>query len=245
MSLAARWGRLFSQGHFAALAGLVLVALAAAGCSGAPEASRSLSFDAHSDKAVVIIGTSVTRAQEENIGTERSLSTFWQEYDPDAEHLVPGGKTFQTKIAASAFSAEPAYLKPTVSVLEIDPGDYALIGAGFPNLMTIYVRPRPTKLLNGGPGRRQSWYHTVDPRVHIDPEAAVVPRENFLFSVLPGQVLYIGHFQFVKSVFRDDLDSIRHSTDEASARKALAGYPGISGPMVTYDPTHPPQQVSR
>jgi len=224
---------------------LTALALLVTACSSAPEASRSLSFDATSAKAILLIGTQVNLAQEENVGVERSLSTFWQEYDPDSGHLVPGGKTFQTKVLASAFTAEPAYLKPTVSVLEIEPGAYALVGAGFPNLMTTYVAPRPTKLLNGESGRRQSWHHTVDPRVHIDPEAAVDSRQHFLFSVLPGEVLYIGHFNFQKWPHNDSLRRLHHFQDEAAARKALAGYPGISGVMITYDPKKPPQEVSR
>jgi len=224
---------------------LAVLALAGAGCSGAPEASRSLRFDAASDKAIVIIGTSVTRAQEENVRVERSLSTFWQEYNPDSGRLVPGGKTFQTKVVASAFSAEPAYLQPTVSVLEVDPGAYALVGAGFPHLMTTYVSPRPTKLLNGGSGRRQSWHHTVDPRVHIDPEAAVDPGRHFLFSASPGQIVYIGHFEFQKLSYPDTLHSINQYRDEAAARAVLAGYPGIVGAMTVADPRQPPQSVSR
>ena len=232
-----------------ALKGLIsvtlLLCLSLAGCSAAPEASRALRFDAGSDKAIVIIGTSVTRAQEENVRVERSLSTFWQEYDARKGRLVPDGKTFQTKVVAGAFSAEPAYLKPTVSVLEIDPGGYALIGAGFPHLMTTYVSPRPTNLHNGDAGRRQSWHHTVDPRVHIDPEAVVDRQRNFVFTVHPGEILYIGHFEFEKWGSRDSLRSINLTRDEAAARTALGDYPGILGIMITYDREKPPQSVSR
>lgn len=226
--------------RFTILAGFLLLALAGAGCSGAPEASHSLKFDAHSDKAIVLIGTSVNHAQEQNVGVERSLATFWAEYDPDTNHLVPGGRTFQTKVTASSFTSEPAYLKPTVSVLEIEPGDYALIGAGFPNTMTTYVAPRPSKLSSG-----RSWHHTVDPRVHIDPEAPVDPRANVLFTVLPGEVLYIGHFNFQKRHYKDGLQGFDYIHDEAAARAALAAYPGITGVMITYDPARPPQQVMR
>ena len=231
--------------RFTILASFVLLALAGAGCSGAPEASHSLQFDRSSDKAIVIIGTSVTEAQKENARGERSLATFWLEYDPETRHLVPDGKTFQTKVVASPLSGEPAYLKPTVSVLEVEPGDYAMIGAGFPHLMTTYVRPRSTKLLNGSGPRRYSWHHTVDPRIHVDPEAPVDPRANVLFTVLPGEVLYIGHFQFVKRGYSDSLQGINYEQDAAAARQALADYPGISGIMRTFDPARPPQSVSR
>jgi hypothetical protein len=223
----------------------LLLALFVAGCSGSSTASKSLSFDAHNAKAIVVIATYVTRAQEENIRAGRSLSTFWLECDPDGDHLRPGGKTFQTSVVAGAFSAEPAYLQPTVSVLQIDPGAYALIGAGFPHLMTTYVSLKPTRLHNGGPGSRQSWHNTVDPRVHVDPGAPVDPQRNFVFTVQPGQILYIGHFQFQKPTHVDRLTSINHYMDEDAARAALADYPGISGAMITLDPARPPQSVAR
>ena len=229
--------------HAAVLALLAAVAVLLSACAGSPEASRSLKFDAHSDKAIVVLATSVNHAQDEEIRAGRSLETYWQEYDPATQRLVPGGKTFLTRVNGGAFS-EPDYLKPTVAVLEIEPGSYALIGAGFPHQMTTFVRLRPTRLLNDGVGGRQSWHHTIDPRVHIDPEAEV-SRGNFLFTVLPGQILYIGHFGFMKWERIDSLRSINHYRDEAAARAALEGYPGISGVMETYDPKKAPQSVSR
>jgi hypothetical protein len=225
-----------------ALAALAVVGTMASGCSGASTASKSLSFDATSDKAIVILGTSVSSEQQEEIRSGRSFSTFWVEYDPATDHLLPDGETFETSIVASAFTAEPAYLTPTVSVLEVDPGAYALIGAGFPHLMTTFVRSKdgPTD----GRGRGQSWHFTVDPRVHIDP-AAEVSRGNYLFTVSPGEILYIGHFQFVKWGHSDSIHGINYEQDEAAARQALADYPGISGIMGTFDPAKPPQEVRR
>src|SRR3546814_10217612 len=69
-----------------------------AGCAGAPEASRSLAFDSTRDTAIVILGTSVNHAQREEVRAGRSLSSFWVEYDPDTLRLVPGGKTFLSKV---------------------------------------------------------------------------------------------------------------------------------------------------
>jgi len=220
---------------------LVLLPLLAA-CAGASDASRSLTFDAQSDKAIVVIGTSVNSEQREGVGSGRSFSTFWVEYDPATERLVPDGATFKTAVVASAFSDEPAYLTPTVSVLEVEPGAYALIGAGFPHLMTTFVAPKPAQ--KDHLGRGQSWHFTVDPRVHIDP-AAEVDRGNYLFTVAPGDILYLGHFEFMKWPHSDSVRGINYLQDAAAARAALADYPGISGIMVTYDPTTPPQSVSR
>ncbi len=224
------------------VAALAVVGALVSGCSGASTASKSLSFDATSDKAIVILGTSVTHEQQEEIRSGRSFSTFWVEYDPATDRLLPDGETFRTSIVASAFTEEPAYLTPMVSVLEVDPGAYALIGAGFPHLMTTFVRSKI------GPkderGRGQSWHFTVDPRVHIDP-AAEVNRANYLFSVAPGEILYIGHFEFVKWGHSDTIRGINYEQDAAAARQALADYPGISGFMSTFDPARPPQSVSR
>lgn len=227
----------------ASLAGALSLALLAAGCTGAPEASRSLTFDATSDKAIVVIGTSTNRAQQEEIRAGRRLSTFWMEFDPARQRLVPGGKTFMTAVEGGVFSA-PAYLKPTIAVLAVEPGSYALVGAGFPHLVSTFVPSKENSALQDSLGRRQSWTHTVDPRRHVDP-AAEVGRGHYRFSVSAGEILYIGHFEFEKWDYLDSIRSINHSQDEAAARAALAGYPGISGLMVTYDPASPPQSVAR
>jgi len=97
---------------------------------------------------------------------------------------------------------------------------------------------------NGG-GDVKTWHRSVDPRRHMDPEAPVDPRGNFLFSVLPGQILYIGHFEFQKWEYIVILISINYYKDEAAAREALQEFPGIAGEMVILDPARPPQSVSR
>ena len=91
------------------VSGLLLALLLASACAGSSGASRSLSFDARSDSAIVVIGTSVSEEQEEEVRSGRSLSSFWVEYDPDTQRLVPGGATFTTSLTASAFSGSPAY----------------------------------------------------------------------------------------------------------------------------------------
>lgn len=224
------------------MAVLIMLVLLIAGCSGGSDASRVLQFDGSSDTAIVVMGTSVNRAQQEEIRSGRSFSTFWQEYDPASDRLVPGGNTFSTSIVAGPFAAEPAYLTPTVSVLEVDPGAYALIGAGFPHLMSTFVRTKDGP--KDAEGRGQSWHFTVDPRVHIDP-AAEVSGGNYLFSVAAGEILYVGHFVFIKWGPSDSIRGITYSQDAAAARAKLADYPGISGLMTTFDPDSPPQSVSR
>src|SRR3546814_2919901 len=79
-------------------------------------------------------------------------------------------------------------------------------------------------------GELETWTHTVDPRRHIDPAAEVGRGRNFLFTVLPGEILYIGHFEFLKWDFSDRLRSLNYFQDEAAARQVLVDYPGISGP---------------
>ena len=184
----------------------------------------------------LIVG--VTRAQEE-VRSGRSLETYWQQYDAEGRLLVPGGRSIVTSVDGGIFS-EPGYLKPTVSVLEVDPGAYALIGAGFPNFMTLFVRSNDplSRYKSDNPGQIQSWTYTVDPRRHINPEAPVDPKENILFSVAPGQIVYIGHFRFWKLPFSDKFASIGYSqdvADVAAAREALKDFPGIAGDMTVQD----------
>src|SRR3546814_16225098 len=62
---------------------------------------------------------------------------------------------------------------------------------------------------------------------------------------LSGEILYIGPFEFLKWDFSDRLRALNYFQDEAAARQVLVAYPGISGPMVTYDPAKSRQSVSR
>lgn len=237
--LSARWGK-----APAPLAAIVLLAVILSACASPFDASTATQFGPSSDKAIVLIGTSVSQVQDKGAGTVRRLETYWQQYDPSTLRLRPEGRSFITRISAGAV-AEPAYLIPTVSVLEVDPGSYALIGAGFPHLMTLYVPVKDTMTQRNPLGRLQSWTHTVDPRRHVDPEADVKPRANMLFSVEPGQVVYLGHIAFKKPDYIDTLRSMDYYLDEDSAREALKAFPGISGEMITLDLRRPAQSVSR
>lgn len=226
------------------LAAMMLLTVVLSACASPFDVGSGTQFDASSDKAIVLVGTSVSRVQADGAGSVRRLETYWQQYDPAASRLQSGGESFLTRLGASPV-AEPEYLVPTVSVLQVDPGDYALIGAGFPHLMTLYVESKNTFTRTDPLGNAESWTHTVDPRRHIDPQAQVYPRQNLVFSVAAGQIVYIGHLRFEKPQYIDNLVSIDYTHDEVAAREALARFPGIAGEMVTLDLRRPAQSVSR
>ncbi len=205
----------------------ILLAPLLAACASTIDASTSTRFDRDSDKAIVLVGTSVNASQKFS-WSGRSLATYWHEYNFATGRLVPEGQTFLTKIRELPFS-ESDYESPSVRVMEVEPGDYALIGAGFPHQMTIYV--------NTIDGRNQIETRSpvVDPRRHIDPRAAVDPDRNFLFSVEAGQIVYIGHFHFLKLKNLDRLVAINYSQDLPAARAALREYPGVTGEIIPLD----------
>lgn len=193
-------------------------------CASDVGVDSSTEFGPSSDKAIVLLGTSANRSQV-HVWSGESLSTFWQEYDPATRRLVPDGSSFRTKVLGGPFS-KTDYRHPSVTVLEVDPGDYALIAAGFPHLMALYVRSID------GSSRTETNAYIVDPRRHVDPRAAVDSRENFVFSVEPGEIVYIGHFEFVKALYWDSLVSTDCTQDEVAARETLKSFPGITGDMV-------------
>jgi hypothetical protein len=219
---------------------VLLLAPLLAGCASGPQASPSTQFGPSSETAIVIVGTSANTAQALRDSGE-SLSTFWQQYDPLAGRLSRGGDILQTKVFKRPFTPfigpDRGYLDPTVTVLEVPPGDYALIAAGFPNLMTLFV---PTI-----GGSRRAGTYVVDPTKYVAPEAEVDPRKNFVFSISAGEIVYIGHLQFVKAAFWDEIVSITYSLDPDAAREALEEYPRIKGDMVTLDLTLPTEQAAR
>ena len=207
-----------------AMMSVILLAPLLSACAATIDASTSTRFDPDSDKATVLVGTSVNASQTFS-WSGRSLATYWHEYNFATGRLVPKGQTFLTKIRELPFG-ESDYESPSVRVMEVEPGDYALIGAGFPHQMTIYV--------NTIDGRNQIETRSpvVDPREHIDPRAAVDPDRNFLFSVDAGQIVYIGHFQFLKLKDLDRLVAIHYSQDLPAARAALKEYPGVTGEII-------------
>jgi hypothetical protein len=211
-----------------------------AGCASLSGASRSTQFGPSSETAIVVVGTSASAAQVLS-GSGESLSTFWRQYDPLARRLISEGNTFRTKVFKAPFTPfvapDRGYLDPTVTVLEVPPGDYALIAAGFPHLMTLFV--------SAVDGSRQANTYVVDPMKYVAPEAEVDSRKNFVFSVSAGEIAYIGHLQFVKPALWDQFVSIDYSLDPDAARAALEEYPRIKGDMITLDLTLPTEQAAR
>jgi|GEM_PF-6847376 len=201
----------------------VLLPLLAA-CTADIRAESDIEFGPSSATAIVVVGTSTNRAQVHS-WSGQSLSTFWQEYDPAARQLVRDGRSFRTKVLRGPLISTD-YETPTVTVHEVVPGDYALTAAGFPHIMTLFV-PRVFDGRNPG--------YVVDPRRHIAPEAQVDPRTNFVFSVDPGEIVYIGHFNFTKDLVLDQLVGIDYDLHPEAARAALADFPGIRGDLRVLD----------
>ena len=211
----------------------LLVTLLSA-CAANTGVDSSTVFGPASDKAIVVVGTSANHEQAIT-WSGQSLSTFWQEYDPLVRRLVAKGNIIHTKVFKAPFTpfagSGRGYLDPTVTVLEVEPGDYALIAAGFPHVMTLFVRSVD--------GSSQANTYVVDPTKYVDPEARVDTRRNFVFSVAAGQIAYIGHLEFVKLPYMDTFVSINYSLDPASAQAALKELPGIRGEMTVLNLKEP------
>jgi len=206
-------------------------------CAMTTDVSKSVEFDATSDKAIVLLGTNV-EWYEGYIGVGRGIQTYWQEYDPQALKLVPGGTTFWTDVSDTVWVASD-YRKPTMKVVEVEPGDYVMTAASVREKNTAFV-----PLADGAIRVRRNSF--IDPRDYIDPMAPVKLRENFVFSVPPGQIVYIGHFEFIRASGGGDLlVGVNYSHDEAAARAALGGYPGISGQMLTLNLALPTEAAAR
>jgi hypothetical protein len=178
------------------------------------------------------------------IGVGRSVASYWQEYDPSAMRLVPGGETFWTEVSDTIWVVSD-YRRPTMNVMEVVPGDYAMTVAsatapGMVQVSTAFV-PMNTPGATGIRARGRF----IDPRERIAPNAAVDEKKNFLFSASAGQVIYIGNFEFVRASNDSEvIVDINYSRDEAAARAALGEYPGISAEMITLNLALPTEQAA-
>jgi hypothetical protein len=226
----------------ATLGGLLLILLVVSGCAGNSSAPKSLSFDADSDKAIVVVGGSILWAENYR-DPDQSLTLHWQAFDPKTLRLMPEGAAFASLTrAAVRLDRDDPY--PPVRVLQVEPGSYALVAAGSGVSKTFYVPLQDryksewgTKLVND--------FH-LDPRKYIEPQAPVAYGSNHLFTVEAGQIVYLGHYEFARSSRYLGVSPLaRRFEDEAAARSALAEFPGIAGTMITLDPAKPSQSASR
>jgi hypothetical protein len=223
----------------AAILGAFVSVLALAGCAGNSSAPKSLSFDADSDKAIVVVGGSILWAENYR-DPDQSLTLHWQAFDPKTLRLVPEGAAFASLTrAAVRLDRDDPY--PPVRVLQVEPGSYALVAAGSGVSKTFYVplqdRYKSKWMVND--------FH-LDPRKYIEPQAPVAYGSNHLFSVEAGQIVYLGHYEFTRSSRYLGVSPLaRRFEDEAAARNALAEFPGIAGTMITLDPARPSQSALR
>lgn len=222
-----------------AIFGALPIMLVVAGCAGPSEVSRSLAFDSTSDKAIVVLGSS-TWWEEDFRDPDQSLTLHWQAFDPKTLRLLPDGRSFASLTRGSA-RLDRADPYPAARVLLVEPGSYALVAAGSGSAKTFYVQIQDRY--------KDKWivndFH-LDPRKYIEPQAPVAYGGNYLFTVEAGQIVYLGHFEFRRSSrYLGPFPWVRRFEDAAAARKALAEFPGIAGPMITLDPTKPSQSAAR
>lgn len=223
---------------------LTLIGVLASGCAMTTDAPISINFDKSSEKSIVLLATNV-EWWDGYIGVGRSIASYWQEYSPQTKRLVPGGSTFWTDVSDTIW-VDSDYRRPTMKVMEVVPGSYAMTAAsatapGLVEVSTAFVAMKSP----GATGVRAEG-RFIDPREYIAPEAAVDEQKNFAFSVSAGQIVYIGHFEFVRA--QDDSDTIvgvNYSHDEAAARAALKAYSGITGEMLILNLEEPTETALR
>lgn len=220
----------------------VLLLALTAGCAAPTALDRSETFDADSDKAIVVIGGSIFWTEDFR-DPDQSLSLHWQAFDPETLRLLPDGKGF-TALTRDAVRMAVADPHPPAQVLQVDPGSYTLVAAGSGSYKSLYLPIQDRFKDQWGQARVRDPY--IDPMKYIDPEARLVAGSNQMFAVEAGQIVYLGHFAFRRdSRYLAILSWARRFEDEAAARAALAEYPGVAGTMIVVDPAKPPQSVAR
>lgn len=220
----------------------VLAAAALSGCSISSEASRTLELDANSEKAIVVLGTTIDRNHaalpEEWYDRPNLLITHWQKYDPASMELIVD-ETLVMSLREDTIWSEETLRDPAVHVLEVEPGDYALIGVTLFQAITTFVP------LTGSNFERHT--NTLFPMASdIEMKGKVEAKRNFLFSVKSGQVIYIGHFDFVHlGGGQKRIVDVDYWQDEMAARAALKDYPGILSDMIPLNLMLPTETAAR
>ncbi len=218
---------------------MAMIGALVSGCGSTSPVSSWTDFDSNRETAIVLLGTKFS--QRDGTPRERTswkavgFNTYWQAYDPQTLRLVPSDSLVFSFRTDTIIGDEELH-KWEVEAVEIPPGSYALTVVLVDRTMTAFVRgtsgqPLYTQSLSG---------------LSINIDGPVDPKRNYLFEVGPGQVAYLGHFQFFGAAFKSDLVAkVDYFHDEAAARAVLKEYPGITGEMVTLDLVLPTEQAAR
>lgn len=226
----------------ASLAGMFAVAALLAACAAPTALDSNARFDATSEKAIVVVGGSVFWTEDFR-DPDQSLTLHWQAFDPITLRLLPEGEGF-TSLTRAAVRMKISDPFPPAQVLQVEPGSYALVAAGSGISKTFYVPVQERYKSKWGLKRTRDRY--IDPLAYIEPRAQLAAGKNYMISVEAGQVVYLGHFVFHRdSRYFSGLSLPRRVEDETAARKALQDFPGISGEMLIFDPSRPPQAAAR
>jgi hypothetical protein len=220
---------------------IAALTLLVAGCAAPTALDPSTRFDADSDKVVVVVGGSIIWAEDFR-DPDQSLTLHWQAFDPKTLRLLPKGKGF-TSLTRAAVRLNISDPFPPAQVLQVESGSYALVAAGSGTSKTFYVPIQDRYKNKWGLIRVRDPY--IDPLAYIEPQARLIQGRNYLFSIEPGQIVYLGHFMLSRDSRYFGTGPIRRVEDKVAAREALVAYPGISGTMITLDPAKPPQSVAR
>lgn len=220
---------------------LRIIAMAAAtlfisSCSSTSQVSSWTDFDSDSDTAIVLLGTKISQRdgtvrQQESL-EPRVLSTHWQLYDPQSLRLVRGNSLIFSTRVSTVFSEEE-FDEWEVTALKVPPGNYALTVAVINRNLTTFVIES---------GSRTKYRKTLS-GLSVDIDAPVDSTRNYLLRVKPGQIAYIGHFDFQTLNHRSDVVvGIDYTLDEAAAQALLGQFPGVAGEVVTLDISPKPSE---
>ena len=221
---------------------LAVIGALLSGCTwSASEAPKSFSFDKTSAKAVVILSTSNHRlpsAPEDGVlDKPNSLATHWQEYDRGTLQLVPDGEIITSVRGHNAFD-RTTVRDTVVQVLEVEPSDYALIAVSNTRTVTSFF---PLNESGFSSGQAVSPYSSG----LAMKGGQVDPKKHFHFSVEAGQIIYIGHFDFLHPGGGNHrIVDVAYSLNEAEARAALRHYPGVQGEIISLNLKLPTDQAA-
>lgn len=124
----------------------------------------AMPFNPQSQKAVVIGGVDVAKRTSSS-----GLTTFFQQYDPETQRLMPDGGSFL--LSDTLFSDD-------LTLKTIDPGHYILIGYLHEPFSRLHLIDSPDKNALGG----------------ISGPARVGGIETYRFKIAKGEAVYLGEF---------------------------------------------------